>query len=876
MSRHDETILSEEVINSALYAVKFRRRHNLICSPGETAVEVTKTITLTAASLERLVTELLINRESTFVHVFFSTYRAFTTTEYVVDEIVHQIEDYPLDVFLSDQFNSSEALGMRSTQDAEIVDIAESESGWRARNVQTVVKIWLKEFSEDFIGKPVLCDKLRKVVELSLKNTFFDEEELMLFIESVRDKGLAQSCLSRTLSIDHAEKLSTSSSTVASLSASESMDTAEKHSVASLIVTDERHNVNDDTDDSADLDSCSPFDMAVELTKIESGLFLRVRPYECLAAIWSKRGRDTGAGGRLAGSVMDTVEQFNRVCSLVMTSCLQPPRFMAEPLEKSVWGYDASGGQCLQRACAVGFWIRTAQECRNLRNYSSLRAILSALGSSSVSRLQKTWESVDKQTLAVFSDLSALTSTDGNEHRSRELLTKEGTAKDIVNQSSGGGREDGSMLKRLIQNCKDSPVIGTPPPDGNRALFHNNEDSSKEKSGKRKPTLSGQDRMSLDKDLSLSCSKKASLKNRIKSPILGNRATISLPQSSSLPRSVSENSIDKIGQVKSPTSPYAPTHDIEGPMERAKKVLSSGVVPYLGIFLTDLTMVDSAHGDTVTSERKELKDIKLLNFGKRRKEFEILAQISLFQKQAQAYRFGDTIDPFVKKWIKTSDVMDEQKCYEESKLMEGQPIRSNSMNGEEAGSRSGSLKRTLKRCTSAGTRDLHSTGIFTQSPTSDVSRPLAKLKSSLSVSNLSRSKITPPNSGGSSVSVGATSSNIGGVDSHVVRVALHTSIGKVTTSYQTLLLTSGMKARQLMEKILDKQSVQASVADLQLYQVLTETKFMPIRSDVNVFYAIKTEEVSAISFYVTLKDAKPPTKLPSQHRKNGFLPSKPS
>jgi len=45
----------------------------------------------------------------------------------------------------------------------------------------------------------------------------------------------------------------------------------------------------------------------------------------------------------------------------------------------------------------------------------------------------------------------------------------------------------------------------------------------------------------------------------------------------------------------------------------------NGTIPYLGTFLTDLTFIDSAIPDQVHGG--------LINFEKRRKEFEILAQV---------------------------------------------------------------------------------------------------------------------------------------------------------------------------------------------------------------------------------------------------------
>jgi ral guanine nucleotide dissociation stimulator-like 1 len=49
------------------------------------------------------------------------------------------------------------------------------------------------------------------------------------------------------------------------------------------------------------------------------------------------------------------------------------------------------------------------------------------------------------------------------------------------------------------------------------------------------------------------------------------------------------------------------------------QAISYGTIPYLGTFLTDLTMIDTAISDVVSDG--------LINFDKRRKEFEVLAQV---------------------------------------------------------------------------------------------------------------------------------------------------------------------------------------------------------------------------------------------------------
>jgi ral guanine nucleotide dissociation stimulator-like 1 len=85
------------------------------------------------------------------------------------------------------------------------------------------------------------------------------------------------------------------------------------------------------------------------------------------------------------------------------------------------------------------------------------------------------------------------------------------------------------------------------------------------------------------------------------------------------------------------------------------QAISYGTIPYLGTFLTDLTMIDTAIPDRIT-------DDGLINFDKRRKEFEVLAQIKLLQGAAKAYAI-DTQPRFMQ-WWETVLVLDEREAFE--------------------------------------------------------------------------------------------------------------------------------------------------------------------------------------------------------------------
>lgn len=85
-----------------------------------------------------------------------------------------------------------------------------------------------------------------------------------------------------------------------------------------------------------------------------------------------------------------------------------------------------------------------------------------------------------------------------------------------------------------------------------------------------------------------------------------------------------------------------------------------GTIPYLGTFLTDLTMIDVAIPDYLPNG--------LINFDKRRKEFEILAQIKLLQSSANNYDMQ--VDNYFQEWFNGIPVLEENESYELSCLIE--------------------------------------------------------------------------------------------------------------------------------------------------------------------------------------------------------------
>ncbi|XP_010184241.1 PREDICTED: ral guanine nucleotide dissociation stimulator-like 1, partial [Mesitornis unicolor] len=182
--------------------------------------------------------------------------------------------------------------------------------------------------------------------------------------------------------------------------------------------------------------------VAEQLTYMDAELFKKVVPYHCLGSIWSQRDKEENK--HLAPTVRATISQFNAVTKCVVVTVLKKEC------------------KAQQRSKILEKWINIAHECRILKNFSSLRAIISALQSNPIYRLKKTWMCLPKDTMLIFEELSDIFSEHDNYLTSRELLMKEGTSK-FANLDSSV-KENQKRTQRQLQTQKDMGVMqGTVP-----------------------------------------------------------------------------------------------------------------------------------------------------------------------------------------------------------------------------------------------------------------------------------------------------------------------------------------------------------------------------------------------------------------------------
>uniref|UniRef100_A0A8C1ENY3 Ral guanine nucleotide dissociation stimulator n=1 Tax=Cyprinus carpio carpio TaxID=630221 RepID=A0A8C1ENY3_CYPCA len=196
-------------------------------------------------------------------------------------------------------------------------------------------------------------------------------------------------------------------------------------------------------EDRPDFLSFDPTVVAEQFTLMDAELFKRVVPYHCLGGIWSQR--DKKGKEHLAPTIRATVSQFNRVTNCVISTCLSDRTLKPA-----------------HRARILEHWIQVARECRILKNFSSLRAILSALQCNPVHRLKKTWDEVSRENIRIFQELSEIFSDENNHSLSRELLIKEGTSKFATLESNPKRAQKRQQPQRDLTVMQGTiPYLGT-------------------------------------------------------------------------------------------------------------------------------------------------------------------------------------------------------------------------------------------------------------------------------------------------------------------------------------------------------------------------------------------------------------------------------
>ncbi|KAM6994450.1 ral guanine nucleotide dissociation stimulator-like 2 isoform 2-T2 [Tautogolabrus adspersus] len=265
----DLSTVVEEEEDGVIYTVVVKQQHGALNNPLSS---VTRSQCLKAGTEEKLVLHLLHSfsmGDSSFITIFLSTYRSFTSTRRVLDILTDRLETPP---------GGNERSHTRQSFN---------------KAVCTVFRTWLSEYPEDFkgLGEPSRLLRLAPLFPQDSSSAADLRARLLRIAEELSEKALLPDA--------HKDPTGFTSSAP---NASMFEPTSILGFPAALI--------------------------GEQLTKIETELFVRLVPYHCLGSLWSQRDKKGREG--VCWSVRATIRQFNKLANAVLASCLLPTQLRSQ------------------------------------------------------------------------------------------------------------------------------------------------------------------------------------------------------------------------------------------------------------------------------------------------------------------------------------------------------------------------------------------------------------------------------------------------------------------------------------------------------------------------------------------------------------------
>ncbi|KAL6450599.1 CDC25 Cell division control protein 25 [Candida maltosa Xu316] len=140
-------------------------------------------------------------------------------------------------------------------------------------------------------------------------------------------------------------------------------------------------------------------ELARQLTLREFKLYCKITKFACLAKVWGKK---SGLNESIE-SITEFIKASNQLTNFVGYMILRK----AEPKK---------------RVQIIRYFIQVADKCRQYNNFSSMTAIISALYSSPIHRLKKTWEYMNSDSLSHLKNMNKLMNSSRNFNEYRDVL----------------------------------------------------------------------------------------------------------------------------------------------------------------------------------------------------------------------------------------------------------------------------------------------------------------------------------------------------------------------------------------------------------------------------------------------------------------------
>ncbi|KAF1978771.1 ras GEF [Bimuria novae-zelandiae CBS 107.79] len=146
-----------------------------------------------------------------------------------------------------------------------------------------------------------------------------------------------------------------------------------------------------------------PTEFARQLTIIESRLYGKIRPTECLNKTWQKKlaPGEPDPASNVKALILHSNQLTNWVAQMILTQ-----------------------QDVKRRVIVIKHFVNVAEKCRLLNNFSTLTSIISALGTAPIARLNRTWQAVNARSMTTLENMRKLMGSTKNFTDYRETLHK--------------------------------------------------------------------------------------------------------------------------------------------------------------------------------------------------------------------------------------------------------------------------------------------------------------------------------------------------------------------------------------------------------------------------------------------------------------------
>ncbi|RDH19580.1 ras GEF [Aspergillus niger ATCC 13496] len=163
-----------------------------------------------------------------------------------------------------------------------------------------------------------------------------------------------------------------------------------------------------------------PMELARQLTIIESRLFARIKPTECLNKSWQKK--DTDRPPSVPASRRTSTSTTSSTSSIERTTGVNATILHSNQLANWVGEMILAQDEMKKRVSLIKQIVNIADNCRSLSNFATMMSLISGLATSPIYRLHRTWTQVNPKTRKLLEDMQSLMSSEKNFIKYRDKL----------------------------------------------------------------------------------------------------------------------------------------------------------------------------------------------------------------------------------------------------------------------------------------------------------------------------------------------------------------------------------------------------------------------------------------------------------------------